>query len=413
MTPPEQTSASQSSQDRIMAKTGVSLSMRIKPYPCYIIEIEDVHFNEGAAVLIPQERMIDSEDAQPDSELDFSNDNMKQALEKYHPGLYDIWYNSEFEPGEIAQDEAVIDFSDLNIILSIYEVLKNNNDYKLVIVGHSETGEAESGHQELSEKRAGSLYHLLKGEEDEWWGMIKGFSRTIDMQSVLAYFVHRYGWGCNPGPIDNILGILTKRAVKNFQKTYNKKFNDSIPVDGEINSQTWKAVFNVYMKELADLAGGKDNLGQLRDNLRFVDDAQPTVAYGNKYPISGIGWYKYKSKNDRRLELLFFKTGKEPRVDDIENLVYASESYRLENVELEEKEVQDTGDDESWDEIEIEDIDDEAEPDDELDAADFESECDMDEDTISADDDWDDLLTLDNLPADISDDSADDIPAFH
>jgi hypothetical protein len=412
MAQPNQSSTASKSSNLISAKTGESFSMRQRPAPCHVLEIEDVHFNERSAVFIPQGRLVDIEKSNADESLDFANGDFKQSIKKYHPDLHDLWYGSKLETSTIAQSETLIEFFDLSILLSVYEVLKNNKDFKLIIVGHSESGEAESERQKLSEDRAKSVYFLLKGDGDEWCKIIEKRARIMDVQAILIYFNTRLGWNCNPGPIDDILGNLTRQAIKHFKKIYNKKFGNSILENGEINSQTWKAIFDVYMKELANFAGGEGNLKQYRNNLRFLDDSRPTLAYGDKYPLADITWEGYKSKKDRRVDIFFFKAGKEPAISDIEKSIYSKNTYRFEKTELAKIEESNAKVEKNWNDIEIEDIDDEFEVNDDLTSADYESECNMDDEVISDEDEWDRLIASDKAPPDISDSDLYDIPNF-
>jgi hypothetical protein len=58
-----------------------------------------------------------------------------------------------------------------------------------------------------------------------------------------------------------------------------------------------------------------DGLSDLRKQLHFVDDAKKSVGCGECHPIEGARKDNYPSTANRRVELLFFDPGQEPKLD--------------------------------------------------------------------------------------------------
>jgi hypothetical protein len=134
-----------------------------------------------------------------------------------------------------------------------------------------------------------------------------------DYQQICQHYAEIWDWDCDPGKIDDIRGPKTEKAVSNFQDTYNKEFDGNLAVDGIVGKQTWGAIYDCYVKELAGMMGTtSDGLDQYQNNLQFVSDDYRIIACGESHPIEKTELDNYRSQANRRVEVLFFDPGEEP-----------------------------------------------------------------------------------------------------
>jgi len=363
---------------------------------CLLLEIEDVHFNFNSAVFLPP-KIKDKGKSGTTSNVEFSNAPLKSILEKFHPEFAKNFYQSSYSP---ESEESVEDggkFADLQLIADVYRVQEKYPDSKLLIVGHTDTVGSEADNQTLSEKRAKGVYSILTGDREEWYQTIQKHKKVEDYQAILTHLSERYNWDCHPGSIDNVHGSKTEEAVKNFQKNYNSEFNASISEDGVVGPETWKAIFDVYMKELAELLGGKDKLEEGQKKLRFLDETQPTLGCGEKYPIEEANRDNYRSEENRRVELLFFKLDEEPEIQNAEETIYGKKGYEFEYFTPEQRTSLTTGGKEEEEkEITFEEIEDSPDTEEDFEGDEYQTECEIAEDE-EAEDEWMFLLAFDKL----------------
>src|SRR5262249_8313258 len=127
-----------------------------------------------------------------------------------------------------------------------------------------------------------------------------------DQQRILKHYSHEFGWDCDPGLIDDQPGPRTTVAVRNFQATYNRLLKRSIPEDGVVGQATWGAFFDVDMEELAQMFSiPSEQLGSVRE-VHFMDDKSRFIACGEQNPIDHPERQNFRSKENRRVEFLFF-----------------------------------------------------------------------------------------------------------
>lgn len=364
----------------ISIETSRNYAVKAERPTCLVLELEDINFNSDSAVFIPQERVepAASQDQKPQDIL-FSNTSLKDEMAKYHPEFAEKWYQQDAQAESEGTADPAADpgkqpkFTNLHILVNVYKTLEKQAELKLLIAGHTDTAGSESHNQILSEDRAKSIVCLLTGDRDGWIQIVRQRSKVEDYQSILQYFQARKGWDCSPGPIDNQPGEMTKAAVKSFQAQYNKKFNAEIKTDGVMGEETWGAVFAVYMQELEQLSGSKDQLEALRKNLRWVDEADPVLACGEKYPLDKAGKDNYRSRENRRVEFLFFKTGEEPAADSAAEKIYASRAYKLKFLKPEDISAA-TFESEAWGDVTFSEIEEKPDTGEDFDGPDYQTE---------------------------------------
>lgn len=250
-------------------------TFRLFRYEGYLLEMEDLHFHHNSAVLI---------------------------------GDY------ETEPDQILASRKHI--TGLAVLRACYRYLEEYPDRKMLIVGHTDTTGSETYNNKLSEKRAQSVVAALEGDRDTWVRTARDQSQVEDYQRILQWVHKCWGWLCDPVKVDNMNGPATKRAVEAFQSLYNREFNASISVDGIVGKQTWTAIFDVYMDELMYiLETNEQGLKDYRGQLQFVDASKKFVGCGEHYPKEAIGIDEYRSRENRRVEVLFFEEKDLPKLD--------------------------------------------------------------------------------------------------
>lgn len=255
------------------------------PYCAHLIEVEDAHFHHDSAVLLPGYTPHDG-----------TTDSHGSAM-------------------------------DLNILVASY-IHATQSDQSILVVGHTDRSGSNEYNQTLSELRASNVYHALKGDRNRWVSSVLSRSKTEDYQHILSWLTHTQRWMCDPGRIDNVDGEKTRNALSSFQDEYNTKFKASIAVDGKIGSQTWGALFDVYMQCVADSFGMSGaELIDVQKSISFL--TRPTVGCGEKCPITSATEANYRSPVDRRVEILFFESGEEPPEGalDICGMLYLHGAY--------------------------------------------------------------------------------------
>ncbi|MDG5816730.1 OmpA family protein [Chitinispirillales bacterium ANBcel5] len=277
------------------------------------IEIEDLLFNINSAVMLPDTPIS------PVASHRKSENGLKASDVQANP-------------------------TGLCAMRAVFKYINQNSDKSLVIVGHTDSSGGVKYNFELSEKRANNILCLLTGDCVGWAEICTAQHRVEDYQQILKHFSGLLLWPCDPGPVDNVLGPKTKEAVQSFQTIYNENresmgfVGEAIPVTeptgNNLNIETWKAFFNLYIWELSIIVAGSENPGDLKpfkDMITFVDPQNKTVGCGESFPIEAKDKPNFKSKRNRRVELLFFDSTDTPA---IEVPPYSEETFTKEQFPL-------------------------------------------------------------------------------
>ncbi|MCK4413982.1 MAG: hypothetical protein KAY32_10585 [Candidatus Eisenbacteria sp.] len=215
--------------------------------------------------------------------------------------------------------------SGLHVIRATYTFIAENPKKLLVIAGHTDTAGGPAHNFSLSEARANGVLHLLMGDRDAWASNCTQNHQVEDYQQILQHFAAMLLWPCDPGPVDNKIGPRTRGAVRRFQQAYNTNRSDlsiagpdlSIkePSGKEIDAETWRAFFDLYVWEIAIITLGSADATDLEDyraKIAFVDDNQKVLPCGESFPIAAPDRKNYKSQRNRRVEILFFDHSEAP-----------------------------------------------------------------------------------------------------
>lgn len=261
------------------------------PRPSYLLEVHDVHFHHNSAVMLPDAFAEDPE-----------------------PGGAPL----EDDPG-------------LAVLSSALRYANEHPTQKLLLAGHTDTS-GEFGYNEtLSRKRAKSVLHLIEGSDaarEQWRKLANETDKTEDVQLILKFIARDLfpEWGCDPGAIDDVSGPSTRAAIRAMQTGYKRDFlgpdgiekngTREFAVDGEVGPQTWGAIFDVYQHGIRTLLDADEaRMAELHASLAFVDDGKRAVGCGEFFPIEEPERQNFKSRRNRRVEILFFEPEHLPLLD--------------------------------------------------------------------------------------------------
>lgn len=289
------------------ATTGGSHRYVLRLYECWQLEAHDTLFATNSCVLLP------------DYDLDAS--------------AYD--------------DEERI--TGLAVLYGVLKFAEAHPELRAIAAGHTDTTGSDAFNADLSLERAQVVVALCTGDRDGFVELCRRRHRTSDIQQILAWLALTRGWRCDPDGIDDDYGPRTTQAVRDFQAAYNHHAHHvdedgAIAVDGAVGQQTWGAFYDLYMEELAALLEvGVDDLPGFFSKVSFLDDAKKAVGCGERFPVSDPYRDNYRSASDRRVDVLWFKPGRAPklappqagmRVADLGD-VYAKRVFRITPVEVE------------------------------------------------------------------------------
>lgn len=136
---------------------------------------------------------------------------------------------------------------------------------------------------------------------------------------------------CDPGEVDDD-ETTGATAVKAFQTAYNENYkllggSGTIAVDGDVGTQTWGAIYDLYQYNLAQELGETfEGLAELRARVHLLPTSKPYVGFGESAPVEA---YQDDSdaQSNRRVEVLFFESGQEPDVALLDESPHVSELY--------------------------------------------------------------------------------------
>jgi len=246
---------------------------QLKPFQGYVIEVEDVHFHHNSAVFLAD-------------------------------------YGAFTTPVDEDSERVV----GLCTVRACYQQAASHPQQKLLLAGHTDTTGSAAYNLPLSRKRASNFLAVLSGDRDSWVPICVGQHKTEDYQQILKWVAYLWGWPCDPGIVDNVLGLKTTAAIKAFQAQYNQEYEKTIAEDGIVGEETWGAFFDVYMCVLEDILNTDEaGLIAMRSALNFL--GPQTVGCGEEFPIEAPRRNEYRSKINRRIECLFFDPGQEPQFD--------------------------------------------------------------------------------------------------
>jgi hypothetical protein len=282
--------------------------LRLRPHRLALVEVDDVLFATGSAVVFPAAL---GDDGVP----------------------------------TIPADDAPMQATGLGLLFVAFQHAAQHPEQRLLICGHTDAEGGARANNVLAEARAAAVYSLLAGDRRLWQDTCSAHHRPEDVQALLAYFSRRNAFDLlDPGPVDGDIGPKTRAATEVFQIMYNQQRGTlgvgdrpEIGVDRVWERACWGAVYDFYRFDLAQMLGGMPRWvtaqllgarpptpedGSPRDGaspsllaaemarwerqVQYVDPARPYIGLGESFPIAPAHRDGARSQADRRVDLLFF-----------------------------------------------------------------------------------------------------------
>ena len=200
-------------------------------------------------------------------------------------------------------------------LIAALQYAAENPEVEAVVFGHTDTSGRVSDNYALSKLRARAVKALLDGDGLGFGAVAVEKSSVADYQMILKTLARAYGWlGCDPGAVDDIYGPKTNQAVSQFQKSYNKRFEQKLLVDGLVGPKTWAAFGRVACAIIKD-AYGKKNNGAQPPRITWGNRGEGVYACGESFPVDNEHVDGYRSRVNRRVEIAFFERGKAPKLE--------------------------------------------------------------------------------------------------
>ncbi|NLW32388.1 MAG: hypothetical protein GXY77_13135, partial [Fibrobacter sp.] len=201
-------------------------------------------------------------------------------------------------------------------LCSVFKFAKENSDKEILLFGHSDTSGDPEYNYDLSQWRAEGIKAVLDNKKDAWLDIVELASKIEDYQQILKS-LYNHGWATDPGAVDNTNGPKTEQAVNAFQGEYNNRFNGSLKQDGVMGQNTWSALFEVIRDLLVESV--KSETGSEPAQLVYSSKHDGIYPCGESFPIDEKGKDDYRSRENRRVEIVFFDKGKAPELIKPEN----------------------------------------------------------------------------------------------
>jgi hypothetical protein len=263
--------------------TGQAHVFELHTFHVFLIEFEDLHFHHNSAVLLP----------------DYDTESRDPAM-----------------PAEPR-------ITSLAILAECLREVRRHPQRTMLLTGHTDTSGDAGYNLDLSQRRANNVLAALRGDRATWVKVCLGKHKVEDYQLILKWVSRDWGFDCDPGKIDNVRGKKTDDATEAFHKQYNIEFKDkpnkANPQGRTVTQATWEAFFDVYMTELAEILDVDDTgLQAMRNAMTFISEAgtnKQAVGCGENFPKEKRGVDGFRSRENRRVEILFFDPNEEPKLE--------------------------------------------------------------------------------------------------
>ena len=181
------------------------------------------------------------------------------------------------------------------------------------VFGHTDTVGSDADNMVLSTDRATGLLHLLTGDVDAWATHCDTHFETADVQRVLRWAAQTRGWATDPGAIDNALGPKTKAARRAFRERANAQYGTQLAINGGQTIDDWHAYAALYDEALAEIMRGTvEDLRRIRDEV--AANAPQAIGCGETFPADQPDVNNLASATNRRVDVVFFASHELPEL---------------------------------------------------------------------------------------------------
>jgi hypothetical protein len=175
---------------------------------------------------------------------------------------------------------------------------------RALVVGHTDASGSAAHNLELSRRRADNVQRFGAGDRDGWASHAHEHAELADAQEVLRWVASRFGWPCDPGPVDGEDGPRTAAGRAAFRARYRHEFGGAVGSGDTLEVADWQAIFVMYEQDLAARLGvDAGGLAALREKLVFTEPK--ILGCGEHWP-DGEGERPSVAREDRRVEVLLF-----------------------------------------------------------------------------------------------------------
>ena len=271
------------------AVTGHSNEFTLKKVLVHVLEMEDVCFHDGSALLLPEA---------PSGSKEGSSESNEQKR-----------------------------VNGVAALSLVFKQFKETPQKRLLIAGHDDTaGDVAAGFT-ISRKRAEGALHLLTGARESWIDHAFSVHTIKDCQQIMKFYHYEKRWDCDPGSVDGVWGQKTEQATKIFfdmvvsgiqgiGSTSPYFVAAKIPPQKTWPRPIWNVVYDFYEQQIFSALFGwqwtAHDAKSARALLAFADPAHVIVACGESFPIEKIGKDGFRSQQNRRVEFLFFDENELP-----------------------------------------------------------------------------------------------------
>jgi hypothetical protein len=175
---------------------------------------------------------------------------------------------------------------------------------RVLVVGHTDAEGSQQDNLELSQRRAENVRRHLVGDRDGWAAHAHEHAEVEDGQELLRWVASRFGWPCDPGPVDGDEGPKTRAARDAFRARHAHETGESAASGEAFELADWQAFFDMYELDLAARLGSTvERLASVRQSIEWCEPA--TLGCGEHWPNDGVARPRV-CREDRRVELLVF-----------------------------------------------------------------------------------------------------------
>lgn len=168
----------------------------------------------------------------------------------------------------------------------------------LLVVGHG-------ADEALSAARARSFLALLRGDAAAWVADAAARGTTRELQAHLGWAAAAFGWPCDPGPPDGVVGPATRKALHQLRRAFNEGHGAALPLNGPLDVEDWRALFRCHQVEL-ERRLGEDAAGlRARQAALRVHEAG-AYGCGAAYSVSRVRLEGLPATSDERVDVLAF-----------------------------------------------------------------------------------------------------------
>lgn len=209
-------------------------------------------------------------------------------------------------PGPSSEVESEGDHADgVALIAGLFSHLQRlDEDRRVMVAGHTDAAGSFAHNIELSERRAESVKLACEGDAAGFADHAALHGEVADAQEVLRWIARRFGWSCEPGPVDNDDGPKTSAARSGFRSHFEAEFGEPTGSGPAFERADWLAFFRLYEQDLAARLGvTPSGLPMLRARLAW--NKPPVLGCGEHWPEGSVKRSPV-NHDDRRVEILCF-----------------------------------------------------------------------------------------------------------